>query len=54
MDSGARCRRRAKFRNFRLDRISVIDAAGDGFEDVPEQGLDAWLKAMLALSARLR
>ncbi len=54
MDSGARCRRRAKFRNFRLDRISVIDAAGEGFDDLPERGLDAWLKAMVALFAQLR
>ncbi len=54
MDPGTWGRLRAKFRNFRLERISVIDAAGEGFDDLPERGLDAWLKAMVALFAQLR
>lgn len=51
---GAWCRLREDFRNFRLDRISAIDDAGERFEDVPERGLDAYLKAMGTLPAQLR
>ncbi|NKZ40095.1 YafY family transcriptional regulator [Oleiagrimonas citrea] len=43
---GAWCRMRGDFRNFRLDRISVIDDAGECFEDDPARGLQAYLAAV--------
>ncbi|KGI79202.1 helix-turn-helix transcriptional regulator [Oleiagrimonas soli] len=43
---GAWCRMRGDFRNFRLDRISVIDDAGENFEDDPARGLRAYLTAV--------
>jgi predicted DNA-binding transcriptional regulator YafY len=43
---GAWCRWRGDFRNFRLDRISVIDDVGERFDDDPARGLHAYLHAV--------
>lgn len=41
---GAWCRERRDFRNFRLDRISVIDDAGETCPEDPAHGLEAYLQ----------
>lgn len=51
---GAWCRLRGDFRNFRLDRISVVDHTGECFDDTPTRGLNAYLEAMRAKPADIR
>ncbi|MGB8634783.1 MAG: YafY family protein [Rhodanobacteraceae bacterium] len=43
---GGWCRLRRDFRNFRLDRISVFDTAGEHFQDTVERGMRAYLAAL--------
>jgi predicted DNA-binding transcriptional regulator YafY len=43
---GAWCRLRQDFRNFRPDRIDVLEETGAGFDERPGRDMDAYLKAM--------
>lgn len=43
---GAWCRMRHDFRNFRPDRIALLEVGAEVFEDAPERGLGAYLRAM--------
>lgn len=43
---GAWCRLRADFRNFRPDRIAQLAPTGDTFEETPQRGLAAYLRAV--------
>jgi predicted DNA-binding transcriptional regulator YafY len=42
---GCWCRLRADFRNFRPDRIAVLEATGEIFAETAERGLAAYLRA---------
>jgi len=42
---GAWCRLRADFRNFRPDRIATFAPTGETFEETPQRGLAAYLRA---------
>ena len=43
---GGWCRLRGAFRNFRLDRIAHAQPTGERFDDLPERGMDAFLRAV--------
>lgn len=43
---GAWCRLRCSFRNFRPDRMLIIEETGERFEDTAERGLAAYLLAV--------
>ncbi|MBS0567952.1 MAG: YafY family transcriptional regulator [Proteobacteria bacterium] len=45
---GAWCRLRRDFRSFRPDRIATFDATGEIFVEMPERGLEAYLRAARA------
>ena len=47
---GSWCRLRRDFRNFRLDRIGVYEETGERFGDLPERGLQAYLRSVRAAS----
>ncbi|WP_329741916.1 YafY family protein [Dyella sp. A6] len=48
---GAWCRLRADFRNFRPDRIGVLDETGEVFASVAGRDLDAYLQAVRGYGA---
>ena len=50
---GAWCRLRRDFRNFRPDRISVLEATGEVFEETVEHGFDGYLRTMGARAEAL-
>jgi predicted DNA-binding transcriptional regulator YafY len=50
---GAWCRLRGDFRNFRLDRISVIDDTGECYDENPVRDMQAYLAAMRVRPANL-
>lgn len=43
---GGWCRLRGAFRNFRLDRIASVEPTGERFDDTPDRGMDAYLRAV--------
>jgi predicted DNA-binding transcriptional regulator YafY len=49
---GAWCRMRVDFRNFRLDRIAVLDALAETFAETREHGLAAYLQSVGADATR--